>query len=228
MSCGMWGPIDLVSDNWETLSSSQRSVMLASTFVTITHSLGSIHEYISRDFNPDQPKELWDRLHFMFNRTNTHTQLILSKKWADLRWRSDHTVDSYLGEIAQLRAQHRSAGFPISDNIAFVKLISSLPALFDTEVSLMEDWELPDLDRARSLLLKRQDVVRKRKFEESHTPIIDVTAFEMKSESKELRKNPKHKKRKFSCFYCGKSGHIRPNCRQRIEDEKKGDRKSVV
>ncbi len=50
--------------------------------------------------------------------------------------------------MAQLRAQHKSANLPISDDIAFVKLISSLPEMFSTESSLMEDWKTPDLDRA--------------------------------------------------------------------------------
>ena len=120
--------------------------MLASTFVAISHALGNLHKYIAREYNPDQPKELWDRLHVMFNRTTTHTHLILSKKWANLQWRPEHTVDSYLAEIAQLCAQHKSAGCPITDDAAFVKTLSSLPVLFDTETSLMEDWPAPDLD----------------------------------------------------------------------------------
>lgn len=179
MSNGLWGALDNQSDNWLSLSPSDRSVMLASAFVTISHALGSLHEYLAREYNPDQPKELWQRLHERFNKNTTHTHLILTKKWSDLHWRGDHNVETYLADIAQLRAQHKSAGFPISDGAAFIKLISSLPQMFDTEVSLMEDWTTPDLDRARQLLLKRQNTVKKRKFEEANTPIMDATVFKM-------------------------------------------------
>ncbi len=54
-------------------------------------------------------------------------------------------METFLADIAQLRAQHESAGFPILDGEAFINLISLLPQMFDTEVSLMEDWTVPDL-----------------------------------------------------------------------------------
>jgi hypothetical protein len=95
MSHGIWGAIDGESNNWANLDVSDKNVKLASTFVTISHSLGELHEYIAREFNPDEPKKLWDRLHTMFNRTTTHTHLMLSKKWANLQWRPEHSVDSY-------------------------------------------------------------------------------------------------------------------------------------
>ena len=230
MSHGSWGAIDFVSDNWSQLNAADQSIMKASAFVTISHSLGDIHEYIARDFNPDQPKELWERLHAMFNKNSIHKQLSLAKKWTNLQWRPDHTVDSFLGDIALLRAQHKTAECPISDDAAFVKLISSLPKVFDTEVSLMEDWEKPDLNRARELLLKQQNAVRKQKFEESNEPIMEASSYVMHSDAKVGRNDSKSsnsnsnskKKRKFSCYYCGKAGHVRPNCKQKIADEKNG------
>ncbi len=103
-----------------------------------------------------------------------HTHLILSKKWADLKWRPDHTIDSFMGEIAQLHGQHKSANVPINDETAFVKLISSLLQLFKTEALIMEDWNKPDLDQVRALFLKHQDAVWKRKFKESNPPLLDV------------------------------------------------------
>ena len=119
----------------------------------------------------------------MFMKTSTHTHLILSKKWTNLQWRPDHSVDSYLAEIAQLRAQHKSAGCTLSDDVVFVKLLTSLPAAFDTEASLMEDWAVPDLDRARTLLLKCEAACRKRKFEEYNAPVMDVSAFSFNATS---------------------------------------------
>lgn len=227
MSHGIWGSIDGVSDNWGALSAADMTVMLASTFVTISHSLGPMHEYIAREFSPDQPLSLWNRLKAMFHKTTTHTQLVLSKKWANLAWRPEHTVDSFLAEIAQLRAQHKSAGFPIADNIAFVKILSALPSTFDTETSMMEDWPLPEMDRMRELLLKRENATRKRKFDEANTPIMEVASYAMPSHAGSSAQpqnngNGPNKKRKKTCYYCAKEGHIRPNCKQKIDDEKRG------
>ena len=223
MSYGYWGVMDSVSDNWEKLDPADQGMMKASTFVIISHSLGELHEYIAREFNPNQPKVLWEKLQSMFNKTSLHTQLNLTKKWANLQWQPDHNVESFLGDIAQLRAQHKTAGVPISDDAAFVKLISSLPKTFDTEISVMEDWQKPDLDRARTLLLKRQNAMKKRKFEETNALMMEVSSFSMKQcqPSSSNDQNPK-KKRKFTCYYCGKSGHVRPNCKQKLADERNG------
>ncbi len=67
MSYGYWGAMDSVSDNWEKLDPADQGMMKASTFVIISHSLGELHEYIAREFNPNQPKELWEKLQSMFN-----------------------------------------------------------------------------------------------------------------------------------------------------------------
>jgi hypothetical protein len=117
----------------------------------------------------------------MFLRSDPDARLQLAKRMANLQWNTSHHVDSFLADLADIRAAHQSTGVTISENDIFVKLLSCLPAEFDVERSLMAQWPSPDMAKARNVLIQRQFILLKRKRGEefSTTPTVEGTSFHM-------------------------------------------------
>ena len=145
---------------------------------------------------------------------------------AEFKWHSGHHVDSYLADLAEIRSAYHSAGVTISNEDIFVKMLSCLPVEFDYQRQVMSQWTNYDLEAARKLLIERQNLLLKRKRGEDTTPIFsEGTVFTMTANHKQeggLKNHNKRRKTTITCYYCHKKGHISPECRSRIADEKKG------
>ena len=95
-----------------------------------------------------EPKQLWKRLEDMFLRKDAQQKLLLAKRFADLKWEPRHMINAFLADLADIRAVHRSAGLEISDQDAYVKLLSCLPAEYGVERSILANTNEYDLNQA--------------------------------------------------------------------------------
>jgi len=133
-----WGAINHQANHWVFLTPVEQENMQHKAFAYLSASLGRSYKYIVREHTITQSKELWESLEKMFLLLGNHMRLNLTKALMNLTWRNHHNVNSFLGDLAEIRSAFKSAKIPLTDAEVFTKLLASLPPQFEVEQSLME------------------------------------------------------------------------------------------
>ena len=217
---GSFGAIDEQSNQWASLSEEAKLCLQYRAFNWLRTALGRSYVYMCADVNPDSPRVLWLHIRSLYVKDDMATKLKLEQRFQNIYWDTTrHHVDSFLQELYLLRMEHTAAGFPLSDQSVFTKLMLCLPAEFDIERSQMKEWVAPDLGRARKLLKEREETLLSRRESLSSRPMESGTLFFAGSSSSSgVDLGPQRTQFKYKCFYCNKQGHRKFECRTRLRD----------
>ena len=232
---GSFGAIDELSNGWLALTPSKQQEMQYRAFNWMRVALGGSFVYVCGEFQAHESKRLWEHVQSMFVKNDLATRLKLEQRFQNIYWNtSKHHVDSFLQELYLLRMEHRVAGFPLTDEVVFAKLLLCLPAEFDIEKSQMKEWANPDLAWARKILKDREDTLLLRREASASRPLDMGTVFVASSSSSasgasaSSKVNLGPKRPAVKCFYCKCLGHRIAECRKRMQAEASSERSAGI
>lgn len=206
--------------------------------------------------------EAWAALQQLYQQHSTARLIRLKRELATLRKRADENITEYVSRARTLANHIAAAGAEVDDDSLLHSVLSGLPSKYDTIRTIMTTADdLPTLAEAQAKLLlvegDKSDRDRgngeaayfsgagsgnrgprppqhgSRAYVPPHRR--DAPAHASSSPSGSRGGHPKRKETR-TCHYCHKKGHLKWECRQRLQDEARkggdrnpdGDRAAVV
>lgn len=144
-------------------------------------------------------KQVWDKLHTIFEQTGNLSVHIAQEKFYNLKFIEKETVADFLGRFEETLATLKSLGVEISMSMAVTKITSSLPSSFNHFVSA---WESVPTERRTLEELSSRLLVEEMRMK------TDTSSSEAFQAIKKGRK----------CFRCGKEGHFKSQCKGNFQN----------
>lgn len=160
-------------------------------------------------------KEIWNKLHTVFEQRGELSVHILQQKFFSMKFEEKETVTEFLGRFESLLCKLKNVKAEVSTSMAITKITSSLPSQYQHFVSAWES--VPAEKRTMEELTARLLIEEQRA----------TTCMQDSNESAALASRSSRK-----CFQCGKTGHIKRNCKNKVKSNicvycKRSNHKSV-
>lgn len=156
-------------------------------------------------------KEAWDALAGVYQAKSNAKRLQLKRELNALVKGRGEPLTRYLTRATDIRDQLLAAGYEVKDEEIVMSLVAGLPKEFDNVVAVLEYSDKPlKLDEILAkLLLAEQRFTRSDKGEDhAYLGRVD-TAGRYKPSTRGAEGSNK------GCWYCGKPGHIKTECRKK-------------
>ena len=174
-------------------------------------------------------REAWTVLEGIYKAKSVSRRLQLRRELNNLNKDDAEPLTKYVSRARSIWCDLTASGHDIKSSEVVWSALAGLPKEYETVVAILEatDKELELDDVLPKLLHVEQRLAR----QEEH----DTSAFFARGDKKGYQKtfrpsnratretNTRRADNKFTdkeCFYCGKKGHIKADCRKRIADEK--------
>jgi flavodoxin len=184
-------------------------------------------------------KEAWDALKRVYSARSTALVLQLKKQLNSLRKEAVETVTRYGARARTIRDQLQAAGHTVSDDDVVLSVLAGLPAEYDMLVTVLENADKsPSLDDvlAKALLVEGKSASSGQQSQER------VALFNGKVYQGQKHTTTEPGKVTASdgsggkgggkagkvCYYCGKKGHFKKECRKKKADDKAKGKQQVV
>lgn len=157
--------------------------------------------------NCESAKEMWDKLHAVFERNNDMSKQHLQEKFFNFQKDESDDMATHFSKIEALVQQMKSLSVQIDDSMVMTKIITTLPQEYRHFASA---WE-STAENLRTIANLNNRLM----IEESRLNTSGVfgggEAFLTRSNNKNSKQVPN--KRKGKCFKCGSSTHWKRDCR---------------
>ena len=149
-------------------------------------------------------KEAWKILEDTFKAKTKARRLQLVRDLHGLRKSSSETLAAYFGRVRILRDHITQAGEEVDEDHVVCALLAGLPEAYDMIVAILTSKE-----EAMTLDDAYKQLVSLEQRSMSALPIEDQEAGRALMAKKAQGKGGGERR---SCYYCGETGHLRPNC----------------
>eukprot|EP00253_Pinus_taeda_P033691 PITA_33691 len=168
---------------------------------------------------------LWTKLEKLYMTKSLTNRILLKRQLYGLRMKEDTSIADHLNAFNTLLVQLQSIEVKVPSEDKAITLLCSLPESWDhfvTSISLSSS-ETIEFDGVIASLLSEE--IRRR----SHSETSTSEAMMVRGRSKERRprklsdsrSKSKGKKSKLKCWFCGRSGHLKKDCRKRQQQASK-------
>ncbi|UYV84151.1 hypothetical protein LAZ67_X001338, partial [Cordylochernes scorpioides] len=150
-------------------------------------------------------REAWDTLEQVFEPKSRSRILQLKKQFISIRFEEQETMTNYLGRLKICSDHLREAGAEMQDQDLAYSMLAGLPESYDGIImtfSNVEDKEFTSSKVKHVLLAEYERRMARRVYNTNEALQFGTTT----------RKEDK-KKKNFTCYKCGKEGHIARSCR---------------
>src|SRR5947209_362323 len=166
--------------------------------------------------NANNAKEAWDALETAYQGQSTARQMQLKQELSHLSKERNETVTNYVGRASALRDQLVAAGHNLGAQELEMSVLNGLPKEYETIVTVLETTTnelrlgvlLPKLLQAEQRLSCGEKSDNRALYTNSANKYKSKTGTGSTSGDKE-------------CWYCGKQGHIKADCRKKKQDDQK-------
>eukprot|EP00877_Chromochloris_zofingiensis_P000815 jgi/Chrzof1/10734/Cz05g10140.t1 len=180
-------------------------------------------------------KAAWDALEALFQQRSVANQLNLTQELNNLTLQPGETITQLLARARIIWEQLKAAGIDKSEQEVALSVLSGLPADFNTLVTVLQNQSGPlTLGGIQKAVLTEQQ--RANKVGASTSTAASTKAFYTQngpnhgrlgdsgtrtSNFNQGNSNTKQQEQR-KCYYCGKKGHLKRDCRKKKADEQRG------
>eukprot|EP00877_Chromochloris_zofingiensis_P010252 jgi/Chrzof1/5480/Cz16g04260.t1 len=186
-------------------------------------------------YNAASAKAAWDALEALFQQRSVANQLNLTQELNNLTLQPGETITQLLARARIIWEQLKAAGIDKSEQEVALSVLSGLPADFNTLVTVLQNQSGPlTLSGIQKAVLTEQQ--RANKVGASTSTAASTKAFYTQngpnrgrlgdsgtrtSNFNQGNGNTKQQEQR-KCYYCGKKGHLKRDCRKKKADEQRG------
>ena len=186
-------------------------------------------------YNAASAKAAWDALEALFQQRSVANQLNLTQELNNLTLQPGETITQLLARARIIWEQLKAAGIDKSEQEVALSVLSGLPADFNTLVTVLQNQSGPlTLGGIQKAVLTEQQ--RANKVGASTSTAASTKAFYTQngpnhgrlgdsgtrtSNFNQGNGNTKQQEQR-KCYYCGKKGHLKRDCRKKKADEQRG------
>ena len=153
--------------------------------------------------DPSDPRLVYQKLENFFQKKTWSNKLRLRKKLYSAKLKAGDTMHGHLRNLIDIFDKLAVMDDAVSEEDRVIHLLASLPDKYSTLVTALEAQEnVPSWETVSEKLLHEE--------QKQTTHVNEETAFFGKPK---FSKSSKFSKSERKCFECGKSGHIKKNCR---------------
>ena len=171
-------------------------------------------------------KELWDTLASSFQAKSNAKRLLLRRELNTLSKRAEEQIPQYVARAKSIWTALIATGYDCKESEVTLSVLAGLPAEYDMIVTVLTttDDELALDDIIPKLLPMEQKLSSQRE---------TVAAYNARNHQRQHRPSGQHRslaqhrsaqpqtpRNALLCYYCGKPGHIKAECRHRIANER--------
>ncbi|WVZ20353.1 hypothetical protein V8G54_007675 [Vigna mungo] len=214
-------PEGKIEKDWEILN--RKTVAMIRKYID-----KSLFEHVS---TYTDAYELWTKLESMIQKKTPRNKAHLVRRLVKLEYSDDQNMVEHLNTFKGIVNQLMKTDMKIDDELQALLLLSYLPESWDTLVVTLSN-SAPDgklsLDNITDSLLNEES--RRKERGSSSCSKANVVENRGRSEHKSKGKREKSRGRfksrskGLTCFYCGKDGHKKPECRFLKRDQKNGNK----
>lgn len=203
---------------WDTRNSRAQVILLS----TITQ------DQMQHLINCENAAEMWSRLIAIHEQKTEISRELLWQRFYEYRMLENSKISEHISSIELLVRQLKDVKETISNSAICSKIINSLPSKYN---AFRTAWDSVSSDQQTfenltARLLKEETRMTNDDSETSRLA-LEVKALQSKLEATNFKKhNIKEMKKNSSCNYCKRKGHWVRECRKRIADLRKNERKS--
>lgn len=161
-------------------------------------------------------KVVWRKLTDSYQKENIQSKLNLRTKLHNLRYKDGNDLQTHLTSLEEIFVDLARLNDPVSEKDKTGVLLRSLPESFGF-LALMADANNMDYDSICALLKSEMD--RRQAHNKPSAP-----AFPAMPAARMADTDPSHYRKRgkrIECWYCGKIGHTKDECRQRRKDNRR-------
>jgi hypothetical protein len=161
-------------------------------------------------------KEAWKKLTDIYENKSLTTRLFLRRRFFTIQMTEGTSMMDHIAKVRTLAEKLEAIGAAVHEDDVVMTLLSSLPESFSNLITSLES-------RADSLSLEfvTSRLVHEEARRREVTSSKEESAFLIENNG---RKGQGERFNKKACFYCGKLGHFKFECRKRLGDIRNGDR----
>ena len=175
--------------------------------------------------NCETSKEMWDKLHAIYEGKNDTNMHLLQQKWFSLAYDSKDDIAMHISKVEDLCFKLRAIGENISDNMLMTKMLMTVPSSYKHFITAWESTNQTErtVENLMSrLMIEEKRLSKKDDFQETALAANSVKKDSFRRESKNS-KNSGYKANASkncgfendsdkSCWHCGKPGHKKQDC----------------
>ena len=159
-------------------------------------------------------KQAWDALEAVYQAKSVARRLQLKRTLNSLRKEPNEELSKYVARAKDIRDQLAAAGWSPDDQEVTLSILAGLPSEYDTLVTVLmaSDVEL-DPDGVLAKLL----TVEQRTASEELAAGDSTSAYVSRQRGSSAGQQSWAEERE--CYYCGKKGHLKKECRKKRQDD---------
>lgn len=159
-------------------------------------------------------KQAWDALEAVYQAKSIARRLQLKRALNSLRKEPNEELAKYVARAKDIRDQLAAAGWSPDDQEVTLSILAGLPSEYDTLITVLEtsDMEL-DPDSVLAKLL----TVEQRAASEQLAAGDSTSAYVSRQQGSSAGQQSWAEERE--CFYCGRKGHLKKECRKKRQDD---------
>lgn len=193
------GDIECPSEEEEEEMSWRQKDFRAQQVITVTIAKKNIcHLY-----NCKTAKEMWDKLHVVFEKQSLDTVVMLYERLFGCRKKYSMSVAALVAEVEEIAEQLKNAGQMLTNELLITKILRDLPAEYD---HFRKEWEASEASEKTIDNLRAKLMVEENRLE---------TENETKDSNEKKNQKNAGKQRKNSCFICEETDHLMRDCPQK-------------
>lgn len=156
--------------------------------------------------NCQTAKEMWDKLHSIYENKSETSKHCLQQKWYSLKKETADDISIHIAKINDLACRLNIAGEPVTESSTMTKILMTLPPAYQ---SFIEAWE--STSEAERTLVNLTARLTTKELRMNATENNSDSAFPMKANQRRGAKG----KKLGPCYNCGKPGHLKRDCKKK-------------